>query len=97
MEANANDLKYLRIARTVEFFPNEGDKVPKEFAIFMLNAAKNILVAKGDNSIFPLDAAKLVPQYDPSRPLRLSATWLIHAALVALETRRITKFGAEQQ
>jgi hypothetical protein len=91
----ADDLKFLKIAKTLLWIPQEAKKLPIEFAISLLNIAKNILIAKEDKSTIDFDDALLVPRDSVYRSEKADAVKLVQGAIRALEARRINSIGGE--
>jgi hypothetical protein len=91
----ADDLKFVKIVKTLLWIPQEAKKLPIEFAISLLIIAKNILIAKEDKSTIDFDDALLVPRDSIYRNEKAGAVKLVQGAIRALEARRVNSIGGE--
>lgn len=91
----ADDLKFLKIVKTLLWIPQEAKKLPIEFAISLLNVAKNILIAKEDKSTIDFDDALLVSRDSIYRNEKAEAVKLVQGAIWALEERRVNSIGGD--
>ncbi len=82
----ADDLKLVKIIRTITTYPQEARKIPIEVAVTLLAAAKNILIAKGNHSKIKKVRAMVVPHHDYRADEEIEALVLVNGAIMALES-----------
>jgi hypothetical protein len=90
----ADDLKLVKIIRTITTYPEEAIKIPIGFAVVLLTAAKNILIAKGNHSKIKKQYAMLVPHHNYEADRDIEALVLVNGAIMALESVGATDVDA---
>jgi hypothetical protein len=90
----ASDLKLVKIIRTITTYPEEAIKIPIGFAVVLLTAAKNILIAKGNHSKIKKRYAMLVPGHNFEADRDIEALVLVNGAIMALESVGATAVDA---
>jgi|GEM_PF-6869318 len=90
----AGDLKLVKIIRTITTYPEEAIKIPIGFAVVLLTAAKNILIAKGNHSKIKKRYAMLVPDHNYEADRDIEALVLVNGAIMALESVGATAVDA---
>jgi phenylpyruvate tautomerase PptA (4-oxalocrotonate tautomerase family) len=90
----ADDLKLVKIIRTITTYPEEAIKIPIGFAVVLLTAAKNILIAKGNHSKIKKRYAMLVPGHNYEADRDIEALVLVNGAIMALESVGATAVDA---
>jgi len=89
----AEDLKLVKIIRTITTYPQEARKIPIGVAITLLAAAKNILIAKGNHSKIKKVRAMVLPHHDYRADEEIEALVLVNGAIMALESAAATAAG----
>jgi hypothetical protein len=82
----AEDLKLVKIIRTITTYPQQARNIPIGVAITLLAAAKNILIAQGNHSKIKKVRAMVVPHHDYRADEEIEALVLVNGAIMALES-----------
>ena len=90
----AEDLKLVKIIRTITTYPQQARNIPIGVAITLLAAAKNILIAKGNHSKIKKVRAMVVPHHDYRADEEIEALVLVNGAIMALESAAAAAGGA---